>query len=369
MVLSFSNREFNMEITRSIIPIIINEDKPEHIGSGILLKIKETVFILTAAHVVDDTVQNILLIPTTEGLIKFEGIVTNFEVPFNETRENDIIDIAYFKFDSTWKYEFNLNLKPINIEDINISDIAYETDIYSFIGFPYRKSKIKDGEFIGNLYKYTGGYISHDSFQKNFFNKEANIVINFNRKKMTDNNKILPLPHGISGGGIFVPPKDKHQDSEGKLKLVGITHTYLENKNIMIGTSINFLISSLLQFNSDLCFDIDFLKENYTNQSKTPLIMGFAYYKEEQWNEIRHIMIDKDIMVEDWNVWRLTLERGISEHFNKGKQVIRIVLDINELKEHSRKYNTPLNGKTRTGLVNLKLSKMVYQKEIKFIKK
>lgn len=357
-----------MEILNTIIPIIINENKPEHIGSGILLNIKDNIFILTAAHVIDEKKEDILLIPTTKGLIKFEGIITNFEVPNNESREDDIIDIAFLKFDSSWSYDFDLNLKPINIENINITDKSYETDIYSYIGYPYRKSKIKEGMFIGDLYQYTGGYISDNDFDKSYFNKETNIVINFNRKKVKDiNNNMFPLPHGISGGGIFVHPKDKKQNPEQKLKLVGICHTYLENKNIMIGTSINFLISSLLQFNPHLCYDIDYLKSNYAFNNNIPMIMGFAYYKKDQWSDIRNIMVDKEIMAEDWDTWRLTLERGISEHFNKGIQVFRIMLDIDELKEYSNKNKIPLDGKTRTGLVNYKLSQMVFQKTIKFL--
>ena len=359
-----------MEILKSIIPIIIRDKAPVHIGSGILLQIKNKIFILTAAHVVDDTISREILIPTQDGLIPFQGIVSYFPLPNNENRDDDIIDIAFYQFDSTWKYEFESSYKPINIIDINITDQAYEYDNYSFIGFPYRKSKIRGNNYEGKLYKYPGGHISTGGISINGFNPEANIVIHFDRKKViTDDNfkGILPLPHGISGGGIFAHPKDKSQDDKEKLKLVGIAHTYIESKKIMIGTSINFLLSSLFKHNPELVQDIDDLMTTTNMRKDIPMILGFAYYKKDQWHQIRCIMNDKEIMAEDWETWRLDLEKGLTEYFNKGFQVLRIVLDIQELLEFSAKYKKPLNGKTRTGLVSQKMADMFFRKEIKII--
>lgn len=357
-------------ITNSIIPIIINNKKPEHIGSGILVKIKKELFILTAAHVVDETSLNDILIPTTDGLKPFLGIVTNLNLPNDITRSNDIIDIAYYRLNKDWDFQFDFNIEPLDLCDINITDIPYENDNYAFIGYPAKKSKIEDSTFSGKILNYSGGYIKTVNITKFGFNPETNIVINFDRKKgviINGHNEQLPLPNGISGGGIFAYAKDKTQNSKDTFKLVGICHTYIPEKKIMIGTKINILIAMIIKTNPDLFESIDDFKEQTKKGTTPPLIVGFAYYKKEQWNEIRNIMVDKENMAEDWEEWRLVLERGLTEHFNKGFQVLRIVLDINELLEYCSKNKVPLDGKARSGLVSHKLADMVFQREIKFV--
>ena len=61
------------------------------------------------------------------------------------------------------------------------------------------------------------------------------------------------LPHGISGGGVFIWPKNMSKIPPSNRKLVGIGHTW-KNNGYFIATRIEIFLEAILR-NNLLSFD------------------------------------------------------------------------------------------------------------------
>lgn len=66
-------------------------------------------------------------------------------------------------------------------------------------------------------------------------------------------NLIPPLPHGISGGGIFAWPKgNSDKIIPENRQIIGVAHTYKEKDDLLIGTKIIAFIQAIMINNPDI---------------------------------------------------------------------------------------------------------------------
>ncbi|PKA14344.1 hypothetical protein [Leptospira haakeii] len=349
------------EIFQSIFPIIISKKGiPEQIASGVLLKIQEELFILTSAHVYDGINGNGLLVPTKTGLIEIEYFASHIPDAKND-RKNDKIDIAYLRFKAGSPIEFVDGLAPLSLNQIDISDSREGEDIYTFTGFPYRKSKFYDNKLSSELYSFTGGASNEEIFVEQNYDKNINIIIDFNRKKTigeVGSISAAPLPNGISGGGIFSYSKDKRKlfSDEKVIRLVGIAHTFLEKEKLLVGTSIKLYLNLIFSNNPHLITDLD--------KEAGPAIMLFPipYYKREQWTLIKDKMEDKDVLHPTWDEWRIDAENYLDTLASENKLYLRIEFDVNQFIDYCKDKNLPLVGRSRIQFISAKLANIIFEK-------
>ncbi len=84
------------------VPILLertNEQRPEQIASGVLIRILARTFLLTAAHVTDRQNEGTLLIPGRSGFMPVDGSFSSMRLPPSGRRSDDKLDVAYFWLD------------------------------------------------------------------------------------------------------------------------------------------------------------------------------------------------------------------------------------------------------------------------------
>src|SRR5207245_9667086 len=83
-------------------PIVLNPSDGkgvELIGSGVLIRIINRTFLLTAAHVTDRRSDGTLLIPGRKGFVEITGCFSAMRVPASGRRMDDRLDVAYYCLD------------------------------------------------------------------------------------------------------------------------------------------------------------------------------------------------------------------------------------------------------------------------------
>lgn len=346
----------------SVCPIFLKgtNQKIEQIGSGVLLRFENDVFLLTAGHVIDWMERGTLCIPCKNGIGKIVGYVSSINAPMSIDRNDDKLDFAYFKLDSDLVINIHQDFFPITKDDCWVTDYLQEDDIYSFSGFPLNKAKNRNGKFSSEFFSYSGTAVDTKTFESVGYSHETNIIISFRRKKsvnMEGEKLIPPLPKGISGGGVFRWPKNVFGGKQ-KLKryLVGIGHTYLNEKNLLIGTKLDVVLKFMALRNPISYSDA---RLNFSPANRVPLFLGIAHYRRKEWELLKNQFDDSERMHDTWSEWREAAEIGIESMYKQGKIMIPIDLPAKEIDEYCKKNKLPNISKTRNCMLNLKLADLI----------
>src|SRR3989338_3306676 len=104
----------------AVCPIFLETEgtgEVELIGSGVLLKIYDELYLLTAAHVTDAQQYGHLLVPGRDGLTGVGGHFAHLAVSPGATRSDDCVDIAYFRLDKESRESLHSGLKVLDRKD------------------------------------------------------------------------------------------------------------------------------------------------------------------------------------------------------------------------------------------------------------
>lgn len=351
----------------AICPIFVeyfDQRKTEQIGSGVLLEIEKYVFLLTAAHVADIQSQGDLLIPAARGLTEIYGQFAHVAVPHGTKRADDKIDIAYFRLDQNLVSELHPSLRPLKRDELYLTDNLLEGDIYTFAGYPWRKSKVFRSTASTELFLFTGAAASEKKFSLLGYEPRLHVLIKFYRKNVITNGKICtaPMPHGISGGAVFRRPKDLLINfREDKLDLVAIAHSFHEKQKCMAGTDINAYIACIFRNNPQL---LPKQVDTYHGPS-IPMFMSIVWYRQEDWARIKQEFDDGHKMHETWEEWRQATEHGIEYMARREKIMTPVELTTDEIADYCRREKLPNTSSTRTHLAGIKMAEWFFEKEIK----
>ena len=93
-------------------------------------------------------------------------------------------------------------------------------------------------------------------------------------------------------------------------------------------------------------------------------ICSIPYYREDQYNRLRELSIDKENFSISYEQMNAIRESKHKEMVNKGFKVVKIDVDIEELIEWCNFRSTTLNPESRTRFALAKLKEMISNKEI-----
>ncbi|GAB1260418.1 hypothetical protein [Aurantivibrio plasticivorans] len=244
----------------SLIPVFLDSEgeRLSQVATGVLIDFRGETFILTAGHVIDHFERGCLMVPNSSNeIVSIDGVYSYIK-PENGRRD-DFLDYGYFKLDNDFGFDMKKSFYAIPEAEFGIRETYSESEKISFGGYPHRKSNVAGGIVYANDYIY-GAYNARAEEYRNLnYPVDANIVAKFNRKKTIDpySGKIqmAPLPHGISGGGIFVWPETPTDLIPRNRKLIGIGHTYKEKGGYFIGTRLEVILSAILHNNPELALE------------------------------------------------------------------------------------------------------------------
>ncbi len=93
---------------------------------------------------------------------------------------------------------------------------------------------------------------------------------------------------------------------------------------------------------------------------KTPV--GVAWYRPEQWQRLREISIDKDVLEETHAEWVQNAERAVQELRRQGMKPVEVDVDVEELLKWCASQHIAVNGEARSTYVAAKLERVFDEK-------
>ena len=141
------------------VPIILKRDgaqRPESIGSGVLIRILDRTFLLTAAHVTDSQSEGTLLIPSRNGLMEPTGRFSSMKMPLSGRRSDDRSDVAYFWLDEDCVNDLHPEFTVLERDGVSLEGSPALRINYTFAGYPWRKSRIRLKSIETEFFTLTG---------------------------------------------------------------------------------------------------------------------------------------------------------------------------------------------------------------------
>jgi hypothetical protein len=139
---------------------------------------------------------------------------------------------------------------------------------------------------------------------------------------------------------------------------VGIAHTYVESKQLLVGTRINTYLACIFRNNPRLAQ----LEAEHVSEASIPMILGIAWYRRDQWAQLLSDFADARHMHKTWDEWRRAAENGIEQLSRRGRIIYPVLLDAEEITRYCHERGLPNIGKTRLRLVNERLSKLFLER-------
>lgn len=241
----------------ALVPIFIDIESERFslLGSGVLIEFREEVFLLTAGHVIDGLERGALMVPHSDN--KIDDIEGNYAyIKPKEHRSTDNLDFGYFKLEKIFADKIKKLFYAIPEKEFGIKEKYSNKEIMTFSGYPIRKHNVAGGVASTKEYAYGAYHAETLDYAELKIEPEINILARYNRNKIINPliGKIqkAPLPHGISGGGIFVWPPVSNELIPKDRRLIGIGHTYLQNGGYFIGTRLEIILNAILKNNPNL---------------------------------------------------------------------------------------------------------------------
>ena len=85
---------------------------------------------------------------------------------------------------------------------------------------------------------------------------------------------------------------------------------------------------------------------------------GVAWYRPEQWERLREISIDKDVLEETHAEWLQNAEKGLKEFRRQGVEPVKVDVDVEELLRWCESRGMAVDGKARANYTATKLRHM-----------
>jgi len=200
--------------------------QPEQSGTGILLHIGDRHFLLTAAHVLDDTEDYDLFIPSNRSgaLIPLEGDSFKSVAP-GGNREDDLIDIAVVSLKPQTVDEIGSD-SFLSISMVDVDDIGEQGATYIAMGYPGKKNaKANWGK---RKYKripisYTANILPEEKLSGMGLRRASHLLISFKKRHSRNDagrDITAPDPDGMSGGPLW--RLNTYSDEKPSSRLVGI---------------------------------------------------------------------------------------------------------------------------------------------------
>lgn len=263
--------EINSKIMRHTIQFLnIENGKPKPFGSGVLTKIYDDYFIITASHVASFFIENLdeeLIIKITKELF----IPVYGEVKYSIIDKSERIDLAYIKVAKQTIIHLLKVYIPLSIEKFRHHNNLLNGTNYCVFGYP-TINVTKEGEPFdtGAAYFLATPSANDKPYQYYKFNKRDHIILHV-KGKGTDVNtgkkaKIISQFHGISGCGLWfllIYDNPSTGKTEVDYRLVGIMTEFRTGKYFCVIANRIWLIIEAFKVVEKFTFKEKFIKKGY----------------------------------------------------------------------------------------------------------
>jgi hypothetical protein len=228
------------------VPVVLKRfdmQKPEVIGSGVLVRIVDRTFVLTAAHVIDRQEHGTLLIPGEHGFMPMTGRFASTPLPASGVRSDDNLDMAYCCLDNECASTVDSRCVILGRQDLSLEPKLASRTNFTFAGFPWRRSNVTGGRIGTESQTFTGIEAKPSEYKAMGLSRDLHIAIRFHCRRTflqrTRKRVMAPQPDGMSGGGVYVWTENALKASPVRLPLAGIAHTYEAKRSLLIATRLH----------------------------------------------------------------------------------------------------------------------------------
>jgi hypothetical protein len=235
-----------------VVPIFgpTSGDRPEGVGSGVLLRISDDTLLLTAAHVLDEVepagtkLGRALYLPSGRDLCELELTPDRLlrSEPPEGGRKLDDRDVGAVRLPNILvkallqgKYQA---LVPANLQ-LTETDRSSDRAIYGFMGYPSSQQRRRpDRKTIRRTcFSYSGEPLAPGQVPKGL-QPEVHIVLPFDEKR-----KGAPRLSGMSGGAVWSLRGHLRQGP----RLAGIGIEDRKKQGILVGVRIKFFVAAVAE--------------------------------------------------------------------------------------------------------------------------
>lgn len=218
-------------------------DDPEIIGSGVLLKVASRTFLVTATHVFTDNKDSTLCYPGTDGLEELTGNRIG--------ADRDEEDVSVMLLDDSTAKDISFNYSALPLFFIDMNDITTKGDRYDLVGFPedLQTTSLESAVLRSQQLRYHGSAAPDRTYRKCEVTRVSHIVVDHSKNKASDvdaNTVKPPSMNCMSGGAVW-----KRKESDPSLfglrpmRLVGIMIEKHDRWAGVVSTRINYVIEAI----------------------------------------------------------------------------------------------------------------------------
>lgn len=253
-------------IARPTVPLFIQHKghaAPDLVASGVLLSIRDRVYVLTAAHVAERFGHSPFWIPVDDKIEPFPGESYRTPLPASGSHVDDKLDAAVFAVASGCGER--LRSRCIGLEDIYPVERPYDV-AYWVYGFPLKWSKRTGGQFRTEYRCMTIGGLSADVYERLKIDPNQHILMEA-QKRVTSPWGVLPqrATRGMSGCGAWIVPT--HHGANLPPRLSGIFIEKSARWPAFIASSIAIHLGQIWHFDEDLRGDIEAWSESESTKA------------------------------------------------------------------------------------------------------
>lgn len=243
----------NNQTFKATIPVYLRESAakiPELVGSGVLVRIRNRIFLLTAGHVAEHKNKGDYFTLGKSGFTELWGNFTRLAHVSGRVA-NDSLDVAYLELHKDFASAVDPKFQAIESQDMFAQASSSLLHNYTFAGFTWRKNKVKGKTIQTEFITYSGPEIAEKEYIALGLKRDRHIAIRFNCRKTfsvaKNRLRISPHPEGMSGGGVYLWNEEAMKNWPVRLPLAGIANRFISDKSVLIATRLNIYMGSILR--------------------------------------------------------------------------------------------------------------------------
>ena len=182
--------------------------RPDPVGSGVMIRVGELVFVVTAAHVLEDMGSGPRYLGALDELLPLPALQFTTRVPPGKTRDKDRLDVGCLLVDSHTAKRF----KPadtLTLADLDIENpLSIEAEAFHFLlGYPESRQprRLVGSEFEARTFPLLTNESSADEYRAIELERAKNLLVHFDKSDTYRSGEKITGPNmpGVSGAPIW----------------------------------------------------------------------------------------------------------------------------------------------------------------------
>ena len=237
------------------IPLYVDDEygRPEQFGTGFFVRAEESLYLISAAHVLDNARTNKVYLYSTPKIRRYlTGKVITTGHP--DQRDEDVVDIGVLKMTGEALPPYSeVDKFPMDVSYLTPEYLPRSGKHYVIVGFPASKSRVDtiDRTTIAAPYAYRSDSIDDSEYARHGVNAETHVVLPLDVRKGMDADGLVrtfPKPNGMSGSPIVVLYESETEDRSGLFPVVAVGTTYRKSTKVLIGGDVQFALNIIRKF-------------------------------------------------------------------------------------------------------------------------